>query len=381
MAEASEPDPEGTAAKLDTQRVLSWSMMVVAVLALIYAAEAAREFLLPIVFAILLNFLLSPLVRALKRLKVPTPAGAGIVVLGMLGLFAFGIYELTGPVQRWAAAAPQTLAVAQQEIKELIVPLQRASRTAQNVASAASATATTDTSRAGPTEVVVQGPTFISRAFGTTRSIAAGTLEVLVLLYFLLAGGELFLQKLVKVLPNLTDKKKAVQIARETEASISSYLLTMFFVALGEAVVVTGVMHLWDMPNPLLWGILVLFFEFIPYIGALVLTILLALGAIVAFDDVTHTIGVPASYLLINLIQGNLISPLVLGNRLSLNPVALIIGLAFWFTIWGLPGAFMAVPIMAAFKILCDNVESLAAVGEFLGGRDEAERRTAVREV
>jgi len=135
------------------------------------------------------------------------------------------------------------------------------------------------------------------------------------------------------------------------------------------------------MPNPALWGALVVLLEFIPYLGALAMVVILGVSALTTFDSIGHALLVPASFLLVNLIQGNLVSPLLLGHRLSLNPVALFIGLAFWFWIWGVAGAFIAVPLLATFKILCDHIESLASVGEFLGQRDERERRVVVRGV
>jgi predicted PurR-regulated permease PerM len=138
-------------------------------------------------------------------------------------------------------------------------------------------------------------------------------------------------------------------------------------------------MYLWGMPNPALWGALVVLLEFIPYLGALTMVVILAVAALTTFDSVGHALLVPASFLVINLIQGNVVSPLVMGHRLSLNPVALFIGLAFWFWIWGTAGAFIAVPLLATFKIFCDHIESLAPVGEFLGQRDERERRVTVR--
>jgi predicted PurR-regulated permease PerM len=204
-------------------------------------------------------------------------------------------------------------------------------------------------------------------------------LEVLILLYFLLGAGDLFLQKLIKVLPNLGDKRKAVQIARETESSISTYLLTAASVNVAEGLVVAGVMYLWGMPSPALWGALVAVLEFIPYLGALAMVVILGVAALTNFDSVGHAMLVPASFLLINVVQSNLVSPVLLGHRLALNPVALFIGLAFWFWIWGISGAFIAVPLLATFKIFCDHIESLASVGEFLGERDEDERRVTVR--
>ena len=187
------------------------------------------------------------------------------------------------------------------------------------------------------------------------------------MLYFLLAAGDLFLQKLIKVLPQFRDKKKAVRIARETEDSISTYLFTVAILNVGEGVVLAAVLWLLDMPNPLLWGALAAVLEFIPYLGAFIMVAILTLVALTTFDGIGYALLVPASFLLLNLIQSNVISPLMLGRRLALNPVAIFVGLAFWWWIWGLPGAFIAVPLIAAFKIFCDHIETLAPIGEFLG--------------
>ena len=375
------PDLHKTGHAIDSMRSLSISMAVLSTLAILYTLYFARDFLLPIAFAILLNFLFSPVVRWLGRMRIPHPVGAGIVVLGMLGVIALAGYELAGPVQRWAAEAPATMKSAEAKIRTLIQPLQRASKTAEEVTNAASATTeTTPTGQTKPTPVVVQGPTLLKRAFGTTTKAVGAILEVVILLFFLLASGDLFLQKLIKVLPNLGEKRKAVQIARETEASISRYLVTASVINFGEGLVVAGTMYLLDMPNPFLWGALAMSLEFIPYLGAFVMCVILTVAAVTSFDSVAHALLVPGSFLLINLIQGNLVSPMLLGHRLSLNPVALFVGLAFWFTIWGIPGAFVAVPLMAAFKIFCDHIESLASVGEFLGQRDDEERRNTVRD-
>jgi predicted PurR-regulated permease PerM len=207
----------------------------------------------------------------------------------------------------------------------------------------------------------------------------AGLLEIFILLYFLLAGGDLFLQKLIKVLPHFCDKVKAVEIARATEAAVSAYLSTAFLVNIVEGSVVALVLWLLGMPNAVLWGVLVACFEFVPYLGALAAVIVLAVAGLATFDEVGHALLIPGSFLAINLLQANLVTPMLLGHRLTLNPVAIFIGLAFFFWIWGVPGAFLAVPLLASFKIFCDHIESLAAIGEFLGQRDEEERRATAR--
>jgi predicted PurR-regulated permease PerM len=380
-ADAPQPDIDKTASAFDSMRSLSISMAVLTTLAVFYTLYFARAFLLPIAFAVLLNFLFSPFVRWMSRFRIPHALGAGIVILGLIGTIALAGYELTSPVQHWASQAPTTMRNAELKLRKVIRPLQNASKTAEQVASAASAsTETTPTGKTVPTPVVVQGPTLLAKAFGTTTKAAAAILEVVILLFFLLASGDLFLQKLIKVLPNLGEKRKAVQIARETESSISRYLLTAALINTGEAAIVTGVMYLFHMPSPFLWGALVMCLEFIPYLGAFVMCVILTVAAITTFDNVGHALLVPMSFLFINLVQGNLVSPMLLGHRLSLNPVAIFVGLAFWFTVWGIPGAFVAVPLLAAFKIFCDHIESLASVGEFLGRRDNFERRATIRE-
>jgi predicted PurR-regulated permease PerM len=371
-ANAPTPDISRTEAAIESPEGASAAATVLAVLAILYTLYFARTFLLPITFALLLDFLFSPVVRALNRFHIRPPLGAAVVITALLGTLALGAYQLSGPVERWTVSAPETLTVAGEKLSRLLRPLERVRKTAEQVQGAVSVT--------GPTraaEVVVRGPSVLSRVFGTTQRLLAKIIETVILLYFLLAAGDLFLQKLIKVLPTVGDKQKAIQIAREMEGSISTYLLTAAAVNAAEGVVVGGAMYLLGMPNAALWGVLVFLLEFIPYLGAATMVVVLSVAALTSFDSVSHALLVPATFLVINLVQGNVVSPVLLGHRLALNPVAIFVGLAFWF--WGIAGAFIAVPLLAAFKIFCDHVESLAAVGEFLGQRDEGERRAMVR--
>ena len=341
-------------------------LIILAVLASLYTLYFARAFLLPVTFAILLTFLLSPSVRWLARLHIPAPLGAAIVVLALIGGVGLAAYELAGPVQTWTAKAPQSVATAERELRKLLKPFERFTRTAQQVETAAGGGAAPQAQ-----EVVVRGPTIVSRIFGSTQRFLAGLLEVVILLYFLLAAGDLFLRKLIKVLPHLTDKLKAIRIARQTEASISTYLRTVALINLVEGAVVAGAMQLLGMPNPLLWGALVTVLEFIPYLGAFTFLVVLFVAALGTYQSLGPALLPPAAFLLINLLQANLFSPILQGRRLALNPVAVFVGLAFWFWIWGVPGAFIGVPILAAFKICCEHIESLAPIGEFLSAREE----------
>lgn len=122
-----------------------------------------------------------------------------------------------------------------------------------------------------------------------------------------------------------------------------------------------------DMPNPVLWGVMAGLLNFVPYLGAIVGTGVVALVAVLTFDDVGRVLIPPVSYLALTSLEGQFITPTILGRRLRLNPVVIFVWLVFWGWIWGVPGALVAVPMLAAFKIVCDRVENLRPVGDFLG--------------
>jgi len=349
------------AALRDRMEIRSLALTGLFVLAVLYTLYFARAFLFPIVLAVLLDFLLSPIIRALKRVRIPEPVGAALVLVVGLGLLAGILYSLAEPAQAWIARAPASIHRIETQLRSIRGPVEQVSRTAEQVEAA------TRGGETGPPEVVMRGPRLSERLFGTTQSLLTGGLETIVLLYFLLAVGDLFLQKLIKVLPQLQDKKKAVAIARDTEAQISTYLFTAALVNIGIGVAVTLVMTALGMPNPMLWGALAALAEFVPYIGATALLATLTLAGLATFPETGHALLVPASYLAVNLVQSNFIAPVILGRRLTLNPVAILVGLVFWWWLWGVGGAFIAVPLLVTFKIFCDHIEALAPIGEFLG--------------
>jgi len=331
------------------------------VLALFFALHEGRAFFLPVVVALLLHFLLSPVVRTLSRARIPEPLGAAVVLGGLLVAASVAGYYLAGPTREWLAQAPASVSQTQARIRRLLKPVAQVTRTAEQVAQA------TDVNEGRTPQVVVKGPSLVDRLFGTTESLVAGIVMVVVLLYFLLASGDLFLQKILRGLPQLEDKRSVGAIAREAEASVSHYLIAMALINVGQGLLLAGAMALLGVPNPLLWGTLAAVLAWIPYIGALTMLVVLALLGFRTFDALGQALLVPGAFLAINLVVSNLVSPNVLGRRLKLNRVAILLGLFFWSWIWGVPGAFVAVPLLATFKILCDHVDALRPVGEFLG--------------
>ena len=358
----SAAEPAEPVVHLPDARTLALGLL--AALAVIYTLDVAREFFLPVVLAVMLDMLLSPIIRSLARFHIPEPVGAALVVVLLVGGLSLAIWNLSDPVQSWITKAPQSLTDARTKLRKLTRPVQQVNQAAEQVENATNVAAG---SAKPEQEVVVRGPSYSQRLFGTTQQLVFGFFEVIVLLYFLLAAGDLFLQKLVRVIPVFTDKKRAVSIVREVESSVSTYLGTVALVNLGLGIAVAVAMRLVGMPNPLLWGAAAALLEFVPYLGAATMTVMLTIAALVSFDDVGRALVVPGVYVGIDLMQANIISPLILGRRLTLNPVAIFVGLLFWTMVWGVAGAFLAVPLLATVKVFCDHIERLKPVGEFLG--------------
>lgn len=335
------------------------------VLLLLYSIYFAREFLMPVTLAFLLNWLLTPIVRYLAQARVPESLGAAIVLLTLVGLVGYGAYSLVTPAGAWIQKAPASLMVVQIKLQDIMRPVEAAKETTKKIEKL-----TDLDDDKGAATVEIKKPGLDELVFSGTQSFLFWGGVTIVLLYFLLASGDLFLLKLVRVLPTLEDKKRAVEIVRQIESDVTIYLSTVTLVNCGLGACVGAAMYFLGMPNPLLWGVMVAVLNYIPYLGALAGIIILSLAAILTFDDFTRMALVPSIYFALNFIEAYFVTPTVLGRRLALNPVMIFIWLIFWGWVWGVVGAVLAVPILAILKIVADHFESLAALGEFLGTED-----------
>lgn len=346
--------------------IRSLALTGIFVLLFFTALYFARSLFLPIILALLLSFLLAPLVRGLRRIGIPGALGAAVVILGLLAAVSMGFYRLSGPAAEWIERAPQGLVRVERRIRQLRRPVEEVRQAAEQVERQVERMAGGDRP-VRTQEVRVRDETLTAIVLSRTGSFLGGAAIMTVLLYFLLASGDLFLRKLVRVLPRLEDKKRAIEIARATEDHISKYLstVTLINVALGVAVGVA--MHFVGMPNPVLWGVTAGLLNFVPYLGALVTVVVLTLVSILTFDDLGRAVVAPLVYFGINALEGYIVTPHLLGRRLTLNPVVIFLGLIVWGWMWGIAGALLAVPILATFKIFCDHIEPLSPIGEFLG--------------
>jgi predicted PurR-regulated permease PerM len=209
-------------------------------------------------------------------------------------------------------------------------------------------------------------PSRLPGIFNWTGTFLVGAGETLVLLYLMLASGDLFLQKLVRVMPTMGDKKRAVEISHEIQRQISSYLFSVSLINLGLGILVSGSLVWLGVPNAAMWGTLVAVLNFIPYFGPVSGIFLLGTVGLLTFDTLWKAILPSAWYLVLHLLEANLITPMLLGRRFTLNPVVIFVFLIFWTWLWGVPGALLSVPILVSIKVVCDRAPSMSPVSELL---------------
>lgn len=356
------PPPETDGGLLGTT-ALKVSVVGTFVILVVTALFLAKQILLPIALAVMLTLTLSPVVRGLARHGVPEVLSSLLIVVVLVGGTATAAYYLSGPVSGWIDGAPQTGRQLREKLASMRKPVDAAMNASKEV----------EEITAGgedPTvqKVVVQQPGLVARAAGGAMSAVTTVGVTIVLMFFLLASGRMFYEKLVRVLPTMTEKKRAIRILHTVEEEVSQYLLAITLINAGLGTVITLVLWALGMPNPLLWGIMAALLNYVPYVGALVGVVVVAIVALVSFDSTGTAVIVPLLYFACTTLEGQIVTPMILGKRFEMNPVVVFLSIAGWGWLWGVPGALMAVPLLVSLRVVCDHFESLANLGEFLGG-------------
>jgi len=204
--------------------------------------------------------------------------------------------------------------------------------------------------------------------FAGTRAILDGLFTMALVLYFLLVSGDIFLRRLVEILPSFRDKRQAVEIVQQIERDISAYLLTITVMNGLVGIATAGVIYVCGPGDALLWGTMAFLLNYIPFLGPLFGVGIFLFVGLLSFDSLWWALLPAAVYFGIHLVEGETLTPMLLARRFTLNPVLVILSLVFWFWMWGVPGAILAVPLLAIVKIVCDRLRPLKALGHFLEG-------------
>jgi predicted PurR-regulated permease PerM len=348
LAEVTEKIP-------DSPRALVVTLWAILGVLLLYTLYFARSIALPVAVAALLSLVFAPLVRA----------GAALLLVCVVGAAVWGVVALAEPATVWVERAPAAAREIERKLRFLRDPVARMSEATDEVERAAQIVAV------GPeqtevVEVVVAEQSWSDHFLQQTSAAAVSVLATLILLYFLLSTPDSFLGKLVEALPTLRDKKRVVAAARRIESEVSRYLATITAInaMLGLAVGVS--LYFLNVPNAALWGVLAAATNFIPYVGAWGLAAVLAAVGVLTFDDPLRMFMPAGVFVSLTTVETYLVTPIVLGRRLTLSPVAVFLSVLFWSWIWGMTGALIAVPLLAATKIVMQQIPALEPLARFL---------------
>ncbi|MDB5554883.1 MAG: family transporter [Rhizobium sp.] len=327
----------------------------------IYGLFLGRDFLTPVLLAFMLATTLSPIVRYLAKWYVPPVVSATLLII--MSVFVFGVigYATSGPVSQMVSQAPEIGA----KLKERVATIRQAIDKAVEATSQIDNVAE-NVSDGKTQKVVIAQPGILSRAAGNLLSVGTTMAITFVLSLFLLASGTMFYQKIIQSFSLLSDKKKALRVVYNVEREISRYLFTITFINIIVGIVVGCGLWVIGIPNAFVWGVAATVLNFLPYVGALIAIVLTGIISLVTFDNLAYSMLAPAFILLVHIMEGQFLTPLLLGRRLELNAVAVFISISFWSWLWGFVGALMAVPLLVVIKVVCDNFDNLKPFGNFL---------------
>lgn len=317
-------------------------------LACIALLRYAREPLLPVAIALVLTLLLAPLVTAITRWRIPRLAAS----LGVTLCFGAGILvvaaNVISPLERWSAEVPKALAILQQEGGGLSERLQRFSDTSAQVEAIANEVSG---ERDQPVRVKVEQSNATARAASAAMDVAYAFFISLLCLFFMLTTGPQLVRRAVRLAGTAEAQRRWISVVREVQRGYTRYLVTVSLINVGLGLVTGTMLSLMQVPDAWLWGLLAGGLNFIPYLGTVVSTLAITIAATVSHQELLWMMLPGLSYLLINGIEANLLTPSLLGERLSLNPMFVLLSIVFMGWLWGIGGMFVAVPALVVLKV------------------------------
>jgi len=318
-------------------------------LALLYTVTLTKSLLIPLVLAAFLGLALNPIVASGARRGLPRWLSASVLMLALIGSLAFGVSKVAQPAMGWIQGAPTTMKELLPKFRSVTAPFEMANRATQNLVNGPSARghAATPSSAASfsPWDVLSTAPT-----------VLAAVLTVTLLVFFFLVFGDTLLRRLVEIVPDFQAKRHAVLIVRSIQTEVSRYILTTSLINLSLGLFTAGMLWWLKMPDPLLWGTVAMLANYIPYVGAISTTTILMMVGLVHFDQLGAALLPALCFIGFTIVEGNLITPMVLGRRMRVSPIAILLWLLIWGWLWGIPGALLAVPMLTSVKLIAERI-------------------------
>ncbi len=323
------------------------------VLALMHAVYFFRTLLLPVAIALLLALALLPLIRFMRRFRIPDAVGAVAAVLLIVCVAGAGAYLLAEPAGEWIDRVPFFVRQIEFKMGTFLTTIQQAKEASRKIQGL------TD-SPGDSREVVVKGPSLSDQLYTSAKSLVLSVGVVIVLLYFILAYGQRTLERMSADRP----QSRLAPTIDAIERDVSTYFGTLTIINTILGIVTGGVMALLGMPNPVLWGALAGLLNYIPYLGPAIAISIFTVVAVISFEHWFRMALPPACFLLLTTLEGQFITPTVLGRRLTINPLLVVLSIFFWGWMWGVPGVILALPFLSALKSISEKVPSLHLLRE-----------------
>ena len=331
------------------------ALVLLAVLAVGFTLWAAQALILPVLLAMFFALVGNPIIRVLRRLYVPRFVAALLVLfVGIYGAYALA-RELIEPATEWIGEAPRELRELSDELQALTRPMKEANEAAQDIARVAGGD-----DGARPVEVVRTEPDDPYKALLTTPKMIVAVGTVLLLTFFFMVYGGRMQRNAIALLPSRQQKKVTVDILQSIELEISRYVLTISMINATVGLVFALLMFfVMDTPldEALLWGTMAALLNFAPYVGPLIGMLVMLLVGFVSYDELWQSLLPAAMYLGLHTVEGQFITPIVLGARMALSPLILILALMVFGWLWGIVGLLLAVPLLVCFKLVLSRIE------------------------
>ena len=333
----------------------STALLVLATLAVGYTLWAALDLLLPILGGLFFALVGNPIIRLLRRALMPRFVAALLVVAGgICGTAALG-NQLVVPAGDWFRDVPRELRELAPKLRQLVKPVQDANRAAENIARAAGG------ENGKKIEVVRTRLDDPYKALTATPRLLASVLAVVLLTFFFMVYGENLQRQAIALLPGRQNRKFTVALLQSIEHEISRYVLTISVINALVGLVYAAILYALDVPLPeaLLWGTVVAVLNFAPYVGPLIGVILMLLVGFVTYKEPWLSVLPALVFLGLHTLEGQIITPIVLGRRMALSPLVLILALMLFGWLWGIIGLLLAVPLLVCVKLVLARVEGM----------------------
>ena len=337
----------------------SGALVLLTTLAVVAAAWLAQSVILPVLLAIFLSLIGNPIIRALRRLYLPRALAAILVVAGGLALTGVLVAQLIEPAKEWAHDVPKQVSRLTPKIKTFIKPVQDANRVAENIAQAAGGSATS-AQKPMVVNATAEEDKLISLA--TTPKHLTQVFSVILLTLFFMIFGENLQRHAIDLLPGWRKKKLTVEILQAIEREMSRYVMTISIINVVMGLAIALALHFiahFTIQEALLWGTMAALLNYAPYVGpAIGVAVMLIVGFIQ--EDQLWSALLPAGiYLALHTLEGQIITPIILGKRLAISPLILMVALLVFGSGWGIVGLLLAVPMLACVKIVLSKIEGM----------------------